>query len=337
MSANVVDVVVVPDFAGPARALFEARTRLFLGSWIEHSGASRSWPLHVVAIGDVPAAVASLAERAGARVHAAETLDPEQPYLNKLRGLEIDATGGRILLLDADTVVLGDLSPALGLGDAFAALPAATNRIPSAVWEEVFRAGGVEPPAERVKPLIGEWERELPASVMREPFREAVPLHWNSGVVLSPAGCGLREAWEEAARALAARFEGTDWFRHVCGNDQPSLAVAAARLRARGVRYTPLPFALHGFDLLYATGRLRFEDTAVYHAKTLYRRDKNAQMLDPLREVALYRRNQLPRLYPESRIARALRRLRGRVHPARADSIVKLCERLDALTRSYVV
>lgn len=330
---NAIDVVVVPDFRGSAARLFEARTLLFLGSWLEHAGASRGWPLHLACIGEPPPSVRALAERAGALVSLHAELDPRARYLNKLRGLEIESRTGRILLLDADTVVLRDLSPALALGECFGALLAATNRIPLAEWEEIFAAAGAKTPAERERPLIAQLAARLPPGVMREPFREAVPPHWNSGVILVPARSSLRAHWERAARVLGQRFAER---RHVTVNDQPSLAVAGALLREEGVPYRPLPYSLHGLDLFFAAGVLRFDETCLYHAKTLLRRAKG-QPLDPLREVDLYWRNQVPRLYPETRVARAWRRLRGRDHPAAADSIAALCARLRELSERFVV
>jgi hypothetical protein len=330
---NAIDVVVVPDFRGAGARLFEARTLLFLGSWLEHEGASRAWPLHLACIGEPPASVRALAERAGARIPLFDELDPSARYLNKLRGLEVASGTGRILLLDADTVVLRDLSPALALGECFAALLAATNRIPLAQWEELYACAGAKTPPERERPLIAQLAERLPPGVMREPFHEAVPPHWNSGVILVPARSSLRAQWERAARLLASRFAGQD---AVTRNDQPSLAVAGALLREEGVPYRPLPYALHGLDLFFAAGVLRFEDTCVYHAKTFFRRAKG-QPLDPLREVELYWRHQFPRLYPETRLARAWRRMRGRPHPPAADSIAALCERLRELTARYVV
>jgi hypothetical protein len=278
--SGAVDVVMVPDFAGPGRRIFEARTLLFLGSWLEQRGASCDWPLHLACVGDPPAGVASLAERCGARVSIRPELSLRgQRYLNKLRGLEVESATGRILLLDADTVVL-----------------------------------------------------------MRRPFREPIPAHYNTGVLLVPADCRLREHWERVARLLDERYTGVDeQHDHIVRNDQPSLAVAAALLRDDGVPLRPLPYPLHGFDLLYAAGALTYEATAVYHAKTFFRRDKKAATLDPLREVQLYRDSQVPRLYPESPLQRLLRRLRGRPHPPAADSILGLCQRLEQLTRTYVL
>jgi hypothetical protein len=336
--SDALDVVVVPDFAGPGRRLFEARTLLFLGSWLEHEGRSRAWPLHLVCVGEPPEGVVALAEQCGARLSRCPELCVRgQRYLNKLRGLEIESSTGRILLLDADTVVLHDLGPAARLEPGFAALVAATNRIPSALWRELFACAGTRAPEARMLPLIAQLEDALPPSVMREPFRERIPAHYNTGVLVVPADCRLREHWERVARLLDERYAQDPAHAHVVSNDQPSLAVATGLLRDDGVPVRELPYPIHGFDLLYAAGVLRYEDTCVYHAKTFFRRDKRAAELDPLREVELYRSHQLPRLYPESAGARVQRRLAGRPHPRRADSIVRLCDRLEELTRRYVM
>jgi hypothetical protein len=339
MSAPVFDVVVVPDFAGPGHRIFEARTLLFLGSWLEHSGRSRTWPLHLVSVGEPPPGVAELAARCGARVSQLPELTVRgQRFLNKLRGLEIESTTGQILLLDADTVVLRDLAPAAAGLDGFAALVAATNRIPCELWEELFTLAGTRPPQDRILPLIAQLEDRLPKSVMREPFRDAIPAHYNSGVLVVPADCRLREHWERVARLLDERYAGVDdQHEHIVRNDQPSLAVATALLRDDGIAVRSLPYPLHGFDLLYAAGVLEFDQTAVYHAKTFFRRDKKAAVLDPLHEVTLYRESQVPRLYPETRIERWGRSLRGRSHPRRAASILRLCARMEELTRRYVL
>jgi hypothetical protein len=112
--------------------------------------------------------------------------------------------------------------------------------------------------------------------------------------------------------------------------------VAAALIREEGVPYKPIPWALHGLDLFYAAGRLAYGETALYHAKTFFRRATDGS-LDPLREVELYRGHQVPRLYPETRVQRLARRLRGESQPPKADSILKLCARLEELVRGYVV
>ena len=58
-----IDVVTVPDFQWPASELFEVRTRLFLGSWLENAGAAREWPLHLACIGEPPPSVVVSAAR----------------------------------------------------------------------------------------------------------------------------------------------------------------------------------------------------------------------------------------------------------------------------------
>ena len=50
-----IDVVTVPDFSGQAARTFEARTLLFLASWMANAGKARSWPLHLACIGQPPA------------------------------------------------------------------------------------------------------------------------------------------------------------------------------------------------------------------------------------------------------------------------------------------
>ena len=338
MAERGLDVVVVSDFEGSARELFEARTLLFLGSWLEHQGPSRDWPLHLVAIGSPPPAVADLARRSGARLVCRERVDPENRFLNKLRGLEIESRTGRILLLDADTLVLGDLSPAAALGDCFSALVAPGNSLPLAVFEEVYAAAGVELPAERVLPLLGLLERELPPRERRPLHRQAIPPYFNSGVVLAPAGSSLRGQWERVQRLLQARYAGRGKaFKALWGGDQHSLAVAVAILRGEGVAYRALPYALHGLDVLFAAGALRYEETRIFHAKRLFRLGPQGEALDPAREIELFWGDQVPRLYPEGPLARARQSLGRERIPSGADSLARLCQRLRELTARHVV
>ena len=338
MSIDALDVVVVPDFGGSARRLFEIRILLFLGSWLEHRGSSRDWPLHVATIGELPEGVRALAERCQAQVsHHAPIETGSERFLNKLRGLEVESRTGRILLLDADTLVLGDLSPALELGDCFSALICPGNRVPLEVFQEIFDLLGVKMPSERVLPLIGQLAHALPRSAMREPFAVPIPPYFNSGVVLVPAASRLREDWERIQHLFFDRFGGrTDVYRHLGRGEQYSLAAAAAILREEGVLYRPLPYALHGLDILYAAGVLTYEETAVYHAKSLFS-GGNDGALDPLAEIDRYERVHTERLFAESWGEKLVRRLRGEATPRKALPLVRLCERLRELTQRYVL
>ena len=102
------DVVIVPDFSGRAAMLFEARALFFLASWLHvYGGRSmrrRAPRLHVCCIGDPPQSVATLAARAGASVECHRPIR-EAGLINKLRGLDVQHRGGRLLLLDVDTLV----------------------------------------------------------------------------------------------------------------------------------------------------------------------------------------------------------------------------------------
>src|ERR1051325_3921722 len=90
------DVVIVPDFSGKRARAFEARTLLFLASWIEFAGRARGFPLHVACIGEPPASVRWLVDRCGALISVHEPVgDGLRGSANKLRGLEVDARTDR--------------------------------------------------------------------------------------------------------------------------------------------------------------------------------------------------------------------------------------------------
>src|SRR4051812_1748261 len=125
-----VDVVIVPDFRGNSARIFEIRTLLFLGSWLEHTGGSRDWPVHVACIGKPPDSVVELARRCGARITQHDNLStPRSRTLNKLRGLEITPRTEHLFLLDVDIIIQNDLSPLLDLRGSIAALPEYKNRL----------------------------------------------------------------------------------------------------------------------------------------------------------------------------------------------------------------
>ena len=112
---SAIDVVVCPDFEGPLSRVFEARTLLFLGSWLEHRGASRSWPLHVVCTGAPPASVRELTEHCGGSVEVREGFSGlGNRIMNRLRGLEIESRTGPIALIQSVPVVRHPLQQPVG-------------------------------------------------------------------------------------------------------------------------------------------------------------------------------------------------------------------------------
>jgi hypothetical protein len=226
------DIVVVPDFEGARAHVFEARTLLFLGSWLENGGAARHFPLHLACIGPPPERVRQLAERCGAAVtvHAPVGAD-FRGMSNKLRGLEIEGQHDCLLLLDADIVVLGDFSAVVRLGRRLALAPVTRVSLPMAHWKTIYEALRISVPEERVTSVIG----------------EVMPPFYNGGVVYAPRDCGLRPLWEENMRRVQSLFSSTDrsW-PEVAGKDQVGLATAVEILKRRGVPFTPLPDVFNG-------------------------------------------------------------------------------------------
>ncbi|MDR7485186.1 MAG: hypothetical protein QN187_07625 [Armatimonadota bacterium] len=242
-----VDVITVPDFTGPALPRFELRTLLFLGSWLRHRGASRTWPLHLACIGEPPASVRHLAALAGASVTVHAPMPEPYPATgNKLRGLEITPRSERFLLLDTDVLVLTDLDPLAGhVGDGIGAGPARFNLLSEATWRRIFDGVGVA-----------------------YPTGGGVPPYFNSGVLMAPWALGLGPLWREHTRRVLEHFEGDPvtahpkWSRHA---EQHALATAVAALRLQGVRVVELPLPYQARPYLLTSGALRWRDVALFH------------------------------------------------------------------------
>ncbi len=250
------DVVVVPDFAGPRARMFEARTLLFLGSWLENAGAARAYPLHVACIGEPPASVRAMAKRCQAAITVHEPLRANQGrFQNKLRGLEIPGRTPTVLLLDADIVVLADPSELGRLGRVIAVDPTRRQKLPEANWTSLFTARGVEPPTHRVVDTLG---------------RTRFP-YYNSGVIYLPRDCGLRETWEQDMRAIAELFSGSDRVASMLGrNDQWGLAVSLERFRRQGTPVVLLPRGFHVRWIHLWQGRGKPGNVTLFHAARLF-------------------------------------------------------------------
>ena len=145
------DVVIVPDFQRARAAIFEARTLLFLASWMENAGDARRFPLHLACIGAPPQRVRRMAERCGASITIHEPVGADfRGMSNKLRGLEIEGRHDCVLLLDTDIVVLADLGPVAKLGRRLALAPVTRASLPFGHWETIYHALGASVPEERV-------------------------------------------------------------------------------------------------------------------------------------------------------------------------------------------
>ncbi len=298
LSASDFDVVVVPDFSSPTGArVFAARTLFFLGSWLENAGAAvRRFPLHLVCIGEPPAGVRRLAERGGAVVHVRDTLRRGKSVtVNKLRGLEIGEgePGRRTLLVDADVFILGDFSAlADEVPTGIAAAPAGSKWVTEAHWQHIYEAFGLSLDAERAPTLAYEFGLLPEGKTLRREhgattdLRRMLPYH-NTGVVLVPRDCGLRELWVDHQTRIRALFEGGDdplasrtWQGRIAARlrgrrkvpravgtcDQAGFASAVQELRGRGVPFRRLPDAYHARRIHSEAGALTLNEMKIYHA-----------------------------------------------------------------------
>ncbi|MBI4531755.1 MAG: hypothetical protein HY709_09530 [Candidatus Latescibacteria bacterium] len=297
------DVVVVPDFSGEKASTFEARTLFFLASWIENAGRARRCPLHVACIGEPPPSVRRLAARSNASITVHPPLGAEKRgTANKLRGLEVEGREDRVLLLDADVLVLSDLSDLAEMGYGIAASQSVIPRVPERCWRKIYPALGMELPTERIASVAGELGYrtlgELGYQVLRtptyaeqnaelKPLREsshptvgwtptyaeqnaelnAMFLYYNAGVVFVPWGCGLRPLWEEHIRRIAGLFDERDeaW-KAVAYGDQAGFATAVEFLKRRGVPFKRLPNAFHANWLHLSRRILPVRGIKLFHA-----------------------------------------------------------------------
>ncbi len=336
------DTVVVPDFQGARSRAFEARTLLFLASWIEHAGRARDFPLHVASIGEPPRSVRWLADRASASlsVHRPIGGNLGGPS-NKLRGLDVDPRTERFLLLDADVVVLGDLAEAAALGRCLAAAPALVPRVPETYWRRIYAALGLELPEERVACVTTEMRcRPYPGPLYPEQAAEMPGMlpYYNSGVLYGPWGCGLRELWEEHSRRIVSLFgEDEPVWRSIRVSDQTGLATAVQALRSRGMPFRRLPAGLHGTWLHLYRAEPALAGTRLFHAMFAF--GKTTEKTRGLGgQLVRFRLHLLHRLLGEWRgdevgLARAASRF---LLPSLRDAI-RLGRELQSLYRKHVV
>jgi hypothetical protein len=321
--ANAFDVVIVPDFLCGEAAMFEARTLFFLASWLANAGRARAFPLHIASIGEPPASVCRLARKAGASITVHAALGAERwGSANKLRGLEVAGKEDRVLLLDVDVMVLSDFSDLGSVGRCIAASPANTLQISETYWEKIYRALGMEPPAERIACVRGE--------LGDDPSLCSMCPYYNSGVLFMPWGCGLRKIWEEHIRRIAELFtERDEIWQAVAFSDQAGLATSIEFLRRGGVPFVRLPPAFHANWLYLYSRKVPLEETKLFHAFGLFREMiAGRRALD--QEIGRYRTTLIHSLVHECKRDRARVAVR-RLLPAVMDA----CALASGLQRHY--
>lgn len=335
------DVVTVPDFSGPAATLFEARTLLFLGSWMDCAGAARSWPLHLACIGEPPERVRRLAERAGAHISLHEPLEGGRvPTYNKLRGFEVERRRERLLLVDTDVIFLGDPSPLDALEPRLSLIPAGSHRIPLALWEKTCAALERPVPEKRFLCERGELADRLPERAVHGPrHREPMAPYYNSGVLMVPwkDADAFLAVWLRTMRRLVELFPPeVKENQKISKEDQCGLALAVDEWERERGPCQRLPRALHANWLPVMAGVLRADEIAVYHAVHFLRLG-DPERFDPLGEVDAYGRFILDHVYPPGVRGRALRAWRTLVgEPAAIGEVRALLARIRALVARHM-
>ena len=309
------DVVTVPDFSGPAAELFEARTLLFLGSWLDCAGAARDWPLHLACVGEPPPRVRALAEKAGARVTLHEPVEGGRvPTYNKLRGFEVERASERLLLVDTDVIFLGDPSGLDALEPRLSLIPAGSHRIPLSLWETTCGALGRPVPAKRFLCQRGELADRLPRRAVHG-AKHRVPgaPYYNSGVMMIPwrDADAFLAVWLRTMRALVHHFPPeVKANQKISKEDQCGLALAVDEWERDHPEVQRLSPPLHVNWIAVMAGELRAAEVAIYHAVHFLRLG-DPRRLDPLAEVDAYERFVLEHVYPPTLGGRALRALRA--------------------------
>jgi hypothetical protein len=142
-------------------------------------------PMRFVAnfVGGIDSAAGRLIEGLGAEVRVVARVDQRNPYLNKLRMLELESAADFDVLaaLDCDTIVVRDLSPHLS-AESVGAKPADFDRLEPAQWRRLYEALGVTQPA---------------GTFIATSSGQRMGPYFNSGVLLVPRGyCEpLLDAW----------------------------------------------------------------------------------------------------------------------------------------------
>ena len=201
-NAAVIDAVTVIEFPPgyhPDAARAEVRALFFLAGWREHAGPEFAPCL--MCIDAPPPSVRWLAEQTGA------TLVPGAPdgrIFDRARAWEtFPGEHPRRLVLDPETLLLGDPAPALAelpAGTSFAAAPAEKAQVPDACWPAIYRAVDVPMPAQWTRPLRATLGLPIGGK------GEDMPPFYHPAALLTPRGVPLGKLWAQHAARLAAAW-----------------------------------------------------------------------------------------------------------------------------------
>jgi hypothetical protein len=237
-------------------------------------------------IGEPPRSVCRLAERAHASITVHRPVGADRRGIsNKLRGLEVRGQTDRLLLLDADILVLGDFTDLSELPFGIAACPANQPRVPERYWQKIYAELELELPNERISSVRGELgcKKLRKRTYAEQPSEvDAMFPYYNAGVIFAPWDCGLRRLWEDNVRKIAALFNPQDeaW-EAVAYSDQAGFAVSVQLLKQRGVPFSRLPYSYNANRLHLYQRALRVRDIKFFHAFGSFMK------MSPFRRIAL--------------------------------------------------
>ena len=267
------DIVIVPDFSGNAKKIFEIRTLFFLASWLEYGGLTKTFPLHIAGIGSVPESVYTLGKRCNASFTQHQPLH-EGGFLNKLRGFEVDGLTENALLLDVDVLLLADISGLTTLlrHNCISANVANDAHLSKYQWTQVYSALNLPCPPAQMTTL----HREIRVNMNNNPnYNESKATfpYYNSGVLLFPWRCNLKTIWKQHFFAINnLRRDPTCLLNEsVVVMDQPALATAIIHLQSQGIQFCELPKAYHvRWQHLYAR-MLAINEVKLFHAIGIFK------------------------------------------------------------------
>ena len=292
------DVIVVPDFEGPARQAFEHTTNLFLASWLEHGSQLSDSQLHVVCIGQPPAQTARLADQAQSRLTVGAPLSGRDRFRNKLRGLEVSPSGDHFLLLDTDIVLFDSIDQVASLlGSGSLAVGYANGaHLSLAQWDTLYDRLGMAPPTDRVPMVNASFGSAFKDHPLYEELSATVP-YFNAGVVAAPWNFELGVLWKRLIDQVPEILQGDERVaRPIVPHalyDQPPLAIAAEMLKRGGRRVSVLPDVLHARWQHFCQGLVSDDDVLIAHNTGIFKPDASADIRKGIHAYAVRSRNRL--------------------------------------------
>ncbi len=292
------DVVVVPDFEGSSRLVFEYNTNLFLASWLEHESNLSDSQLHLVCVGEPPPTTRRLAEQANCKLTVCESVSGPDRFRNKLRGLQVTPSSDYFILLDTDIVLFQTIDRVAHLLDlsSMGLSYSSGTHLSIAQWTDLYDRLGMKPPTIRVALDNAAFSGNFLDHPYYEEFSATVP-YYNSGVVAAPWNFGLRHYWERLIDQVPWLLQNDKHidkpiFRHAL-YDQPPLAIAAEMLRREGRKLSVLPHALHARWQHFCLGLVSPDDVLIAHNTGIFKREAPADVPSGIRQYATLTKNRM--------------------------------------------